>query len=183
MRALLVFESMFGDTKEIADAIVSGLRGDIIVDVVEVGEAPAAISPTVDLLIVGGPTHAFGMSRPSTREDAVRQAAGARVISPGVGLREWLEALTMRPGLAAATFDTRMSSPRLPGSAAHAAERRLRRLGCRIIAPAESFFVTGTKGPLRDGELVRARAWATQFTAAIEHSIGSRNGHGAPHGS
>lgn len=170
MRALLVFESMFGDTKEIAEAIVTGLPAGFVADLAEVGQAPTTIRPDVDLLIVGGPTHAFGMTRPSTREDAVKQAAGAPIISSGRGLREWLESLVVRNGLPAAAFDTRMNSPRLPGSAAHAAERRLRRLGCHIVAPAESFYVTGTKGPLRDGELVRARAWAARFTAAVGSS-------------
>ena len=113
----------------------------------------------LDLLVVGGPTHAFGMSRERTRESAAEQAAGS-VVSAGEGLREWLSAVTEgSPDIAAAAFDTRIDKPRLPGSAAHGAERRLRRLGFRIIEPAASFYVTDMYGPLVDGERDRARHW------------------------
>jgi hypothetical protein len=50
----------------------------------------------------------------------------------------------------------------VPGSAARGAEKRLRRLGFRVVAAAESFNVTGTKGPLVPGEVERARCWAEQ---------------------
>ena len=65
----------------------------------------------------------------------------------------------------AAAFDTRIDKPRVPGSAARAAEKRLRRLGFRFVAAAESFYVTGTKGPLVPGEVERARLWAEQVAA------------------
>jgi hypothetical protein len=158
MHALVVYESMFGNTQAIADAIAAGLSSGIRVEAVEVGVAPATIDDEVALLVVGGPTHAFGMSRPQTRQDAARQAT-AGLVSGGIGLREWLAALQGPAGVAAATFDTRISKPRLPGSAARAAEKRLRRLGLRIVAPAASFYVEGTSGPLQAGEQERARRW------------------------
>ena len=86
------------------------------------------------------------MSRPATRDDATRQAAAAERDVRQFGLREWLTALAIHPNLQVAAFDTRIYKPRLPGSAAHAAERRLRRLGCTVFAPAESFYVAGTRG-------------------------------------
>lgn len=167
MRALVVFESMFGNTQVIADAIADGLSGHMRVDALEVGVAPTTIDDDVALLIVGGPTHAFGMSRPQTRQDAARQATDG-LVSSGIGLREWLTNLEGSAGVAAATFDTRISKPRLPGSAARAAEKRLRRLGSGIIAPAETFYVDGTRGPLLEGEKKRARRWG--------ESLGSKTG-------
>jgi flavodoxin len=89
MRALVIYESMFGNTETIAQAIAEGLATRMQVDVVEVGAAPGAIDEGHDLLVVGGPTHAFGMTRPSTRQDA-QQKAGHSVISAQSGLREWL---------------------------------------------------------------------------------------------
>jgi hypothetical protein len=99
------------------------------------------------------------MTRERTRASAAEQAVGG-VVSAEEGLRDWLGAVTGgSPDIAAAAFDTRIDKPRLPGSAAHGAERRLRRLGFRIIEPAASFYVTDTAGPLVDGEQDRARRW------------------------
>lgn len=164
MRALVVFESMFGDTKAVADAVAMGLTEVYQVETVEVGGAPTVVDPAIDVLVIGGPTHAFGMSRATTRADAVKQAEGAGVLSGKLGIREWLTAVTVSPHLQVAAFDTRVYKPHLPGSAAHAAERRLRRLGCTVFAPAKSFFVAGTKGPLVDGELDRAVEWGRALT-------------------
>jgi hypothetical protein len=170
MRALVVYESMFGDTQLVAEAIAAGLSSRMSVDIAEVGAAPTVVGTEVDLLIVGGPTHAFGMSRPRTREDATRQA-GRDVVSKGIGLREWLEALQHQSGSGpAAAFDTRINRPRLPGSAAHGAERRLRHLGFHISSPAQSFYVEGTDGPLVKGELERAQRWGRELGAALTSS-------------
>jgi hypothetical protein len=165
MRALVVYESMFGNTQVIADAIADGLAGRMRVDTVEVGVAPASIGDDVGLLVVGGPTHAFGMSRQGTRQDAAKQAKEG-LVSTGIGVREWLAGLQGSPGMAAATFDTRIRKPRLPGSAARGAEKRLRRLGFRILAPAASFYVEGTLGPLLEGERERARRWGERLGSA-----------------
>jgi hypothetical protein len=158
-RAMVVYESMFGNTRTIAEAVGVGLSGRFLTDVVEVGVAPG-IPETVGLLVVGGPTHAFGLTRSGTREDAAKQADG-RLVSSGIGLREWLLAVQgVRPGLLVATFDTRIDRPRVPGSAARGAEKRLRRMGAHVVVRAESFYVSGTKGPLVGGEAERARRWA-----------------------
>jgi hypothetical protein len=172
-RALVVFESMFGNTQAIAQAVADGLRSTMDVDVVEVGTAPAIPPHEVELLVVGGPTHAFGLTRPSTRQDAARQA-GHAVVSGGIGLREWLEALEPPEGLLTVAFDTKVHRPHLPGSAAHGADRRLRRLGVRTIMRPESFWVTGTPGPLLDGEITRAQAWGERVAAAADARRHSR---------
>src|SRR5262249_42770098 len=155
MRALVVFESAFGNTQRIAQAIGEGLSEYARTDVVEVGDAPGEVGDEVDLLVVGGPTHAFGMSRPGTRQSAAKQAMGG-LISDGQGLGEWLTGLGTVRTHAAAAFDTRFKKPRMmTGSAARGVERRLRGMGCTIAAPCESFFVRATTGPLLDGELLR----------------------------
>jgi hypothetical protein len=161
MKALVVFESMFGNTAEIAGAIADGLAGTYDVTVADVHDMP----PVADsaLLVIGAPTHAFGMSRPATRADAARQGA----VRPGaaeVGIREYLARQPALTGLAATAFDTRVNRP-LSGSAARKAVRRLRALGCRVVAPAESFQVTGMTGPLVTGEIDRARRWARAVAA------------------
>lgn len=166
-RVLVVFESMFGNTEVIARAIAEGLASTTDVEVVEVGAAPVALPDDVELLVVGGPTHAFGMSRPRTRQDAARQA-GRALVSSGIGLREWLESLDAgTAGAGAAAFDTRVHKPRVPGSAARGAQKRLRRLGFRMAVRPQSFRVTGTPGPLLDGEQERAREWGERLGFGI----------------
>lgn len=167
MKALVVFESMFGNTQMVAKALAQGLSASMSVDVVEVGTAPAVLPDDVRLLVVGGPTHAFGLSRPTTRQDAAAQAEGP-LVSPTTGLQEWLAALpTGSATVAAAAFDTRVDKPRVPGSAARGAQRRLARLGFHVAAPAESFFVSGVPGPLVDGEVERALRWGGHLAVVV----------------
>ena len=173
MRALVVYESMFGNTMKVAEAIASGLASRLTVELAEVGKAPATLPDDVGLLVLGGPTHAFGMTRASTREDAKKQAPDG-VVSGGIGMSEWLEALTpVTRELAAATFDTRIKKAFVPGSAARGAEKRLRHLGYTIAVKAESFWVGGTTGPLNEGELARAKHWGEQVAASISVPTGA----------
>ena len=162
MNALVIYESMFGNTQTISQAVADGLAEHMKVELAEVATAPTTIGDNIDLLIIGAPTHAFSMSRASTRQDAAKQSDHS-LVSTGIGIREWLETLTCRSGISAATFDTRVNRPRLPGSAAIAAQKRLRRLGLRVIAPAQSFRVHGTAGPLIEGEPERARQFGEQL--------------------
>jgi hypothetical protein len=163
MRALVVFESMFGNTEKVAVAIGEGLATRMPVDVVEVGSAPTEIDAETVLLVIGGPTHAFGMSRPQTRQDAAKQAEG-KVVSRS-GIREWLAAVTPSGPIPAVAFDTRVNQRWIPGSAARAAQRRLRGKGFRPAGRPTTFYVAGTPGPLIEGELARAREWGSELAA------------------
>ena len=179
MRALVVFESAFGNTERIARAIGEGLSSRMTTSVAEVGAAPGEVGE-IDLLVVGGPTHAFSMSRVGTRESALKQANGD-VVSKGIGIREWLGGASVQEQCTAAAFDTRFKKPRwLTGSAARSAEKRLREVGCRIAAPAESFFVSGTTGPLLDGELERARLWGERVGSFVQGSASRASGDRRP---
>jgi hypothetical protein len=159
MKALVVYESMFGNTEQVAKAIAAGLSEHCEVDLTEVTELAEVTPDPFDLLVIGGPTHAFSMTRASTREEAVTK--GATHGSTAVGIREWLDKLH-KGGHSelVATFDTRVSKVRhLPGSAAKGAAKVARGLGYKSAAQAESFYVEDVSGPLLAGELVRARDW------------------------
>jgi hypothetical protein len=159
-RALIIYESMYGNTEQIARAIGDGLAETMAVDVVEVGAAPTRLPPDVSLIVVGGPTHAFGMSRPATRVDAAKQAQ-TPLVSAGLGVREWLDLLEPAAPLpTAAAYDTHVDHPKLlrhVGSAAAAIAKHLDKLGLELVAEPEHFWVSGTLGPLAAGELQRAR--------------------------
>jgi hypothetical protein len=158
MHALVVYESMFGNTQAVAKAIAQGLEGAATVELREVGTSPR-VGPEVDLLVVGGPTHAFGLTRASTRASAKEQAKEP-IVSTGIGVREWLDDLpsTDHP-VRMAAFDTRVRPARVPGSAAKGIAKRLRAKGFRSAKDPATFWVRGTPGPLDEGELDRARAW------------------------
>lgn len=160
-RALVVYESVFGDAKTIALAIAEGLATRLPVDVVAARDAPAQVSADVRMLVAGGPNHAFGMPRQATREGAVKDH-GAEIPHPTSGLHEWLDQVQLPRATNAAAFDTRMDHPRLITVLDHAArteEKLLRGHGATLAAPAEHFFVVDTEGPLADGEVDRARRW------------------------
>ncbi|MEI8406579.1 MULTISPECIES: flavodoxin family protein [unclassified Kribbella] len=173
-RALIVYESMFGNTHKIALAIRDGLRDAIPTEVVRADQAPAEIPADVRLLVVGGPTHAFSMSRRSTRTQAAEQD---QVMMPTeTGIREWLQELPEpTTPTVAATFDTRVTKVRrLPGSAARSAAKLLRRHGFEpTVAPPASFFVHDMTGPLEQGEIDRARAWGEELAAELRPLSGS----------
>src|SRR5665647_662085 len=166
MKALVVYESLFGNTEQVAQAITNGLAQHGDVQMVEVTKAPTELTEPVDLIVIGGPTHAFSMSRESTREDAFKQ--GASQGSKDVGVREWLGQL--RRGQhheLVATFDTKVDRVRhLPGSAARGAANAAHRLGYRTVVKPMSFYVQGVSGPLLEGELGRARAWGERLGMA-----------------
>lgn len=171
-RGLVVFESMFGNTEEIAKAVAAGLAEHMTVDVVR-ATPELIVQDDVELLVVGGPTHAFSMSRANTRSSAAQQGAPS-AIGSGPGLREWLDGLNPRAGHgpAVAAFDTRIRKRGVPGSAARAAEKRLRKLQLRVLAPATSFWVTGTTGPLLPDEQERARLWGQSLAQALRERNG-----------
>jgi hypothetical protein len=164
VRALVVYESMYGNTHVIADHVADGLRATHEVTLVPLGQAARGLVVGVDLLVAGGPTHMHGMSTAASRRMAV-QAAGREgstlsldPAATGPGLRDWLDGVGYVDALAAA-FDTRLDGvPLVTGRASRGIARLLRRYGCRLIAAPESFLVGGgTK--LLDGEAARAQRW------------------------
>lgn len=170
MRTLVVYESMYGNTEHVARAIAEGL-GDA--EVVEVGAAPTHLPADLELLVVGGPTHAHGMTREGSRHDAAARV-DQPVRSPGIGIREWIDAVQPAAAIAA-TFDTRIKGPKiLTGSAASAASGKLRDRGFRL-APSESFVLEGMTGEPFDrvptAELERARQWGRSLSGLLAGSI------------
>lgn len=165
MRVLVVQESMFGNTADVAGAIAEALRGSADVRLVDAKDAPPDPGPDVDLLIAGAPTHGLTLPTAASRADAVQRGASAGVA--GSGVREWLAALPTGRSWPVATFCTkvRRGGP-FAGSAARAAARIARRGGHHVLATAD-FFVEGTTGPLLPGELDRAAAWATGLVPVV----------------
>ena len=160
MSILVIYDSWFGNTARIAQAIANGIEPLAGVRVLSAVEATSTSTERPELLIVGGPTQRHGLSP--------ELAAYLSAMPRG--------SLSNVP---AASFDTRYRMSRLlSGSAAVAAARRLRRAGCRMVAPPESFFITRDLPPkdekrrheleqLELGELDRARQWGSAvWTAA-----------------
>ena len=170
MKGIVVYESWFGNTEHVARAVAAGLSARMETELIPVDQAPVDISGRYDLVVVGGPTHAFSMSRPTTREDAMRQGATGR---HATGIREWLDRLPEQPyaGVAAA-FDTRVEKVRhLPGSAAKKAAKVLHRHGLVMLEKPQSFYVSGVDGPLLDGETDRAEMWGQALSQAVHRTI------------
>lgn len=172
IRAQVVYESMFGNTEKVARAIREGLEQAVDTELARVDRCPATVPAGVRLLVVGGPTHAFSMSRASTRAEASSQ--GDVVMPPETGIREWIDGLDPPDGrVVVATFDTRVTKARrLPGSAAKAAARALRRRGFELVAESASFFVDDSTGPVSGSELVRAREWGELLGRELQRSVG-----------
>ncbi|HEU5420575.1 MAG TPA: flavodoxin domain-containing protein [Streptosporangiaceae bacterium] len=168
MKALVVYESMFGNTRAVAMAIADGLRQDADVTVLPVGDASEDLLGAMDLVVVGGPTHVHGMSRAATRKDAAKQAdkPGSQVkLEPGAdgpGVRDWLASLGQHGGSAAA-FDTRMKGPAiLTGRASKGIAGLLRQHGLTMAAKPASFLVT-RNNVLVQGQENRARDWGARL--------------------
>ncbi|MGF1595503.1 MAG: flavodoxin family protein [Acidimicrobiales bacterium] len=178
MKAIVVYESMYGNTHVVAEAIAEGLSPLGQVDVVSVEDATAELVGTADLLVVGGPTHAHGMSRPATRASAIEAAADDPDLdldddAEGQGLREWFDSLAPfddRAPLAAA-YDTRVKGPSVfTGRASKGIDKRLRHLGCTMVAEPRSFLVD-THNHLLGNEEAQARAHGQRLAAAVATTV------------
>lgn len=168
---MVLYESMFGNTRRVASAIGEGLNG--YASVRSLREVCANDFTAVDLVVIGGPTHEHGLSQFATRMTAECRAettgltldAGASV---AIGLRELFRRLRTLDGVAAAAFDTRRHAPvDVTGSAAIAIARRLRRTGAVLVAEPTSFFLDDADR-LRRGELKRATEFGTSLAAGLE---------------
>jgi len=171
MRALIVFESMFGNTHHIADSIAAGLASVGEVTVASVDEATPELVDQADLLVVGGPTHAHGMSRPKTRADAIdlTEADNDLELDPagyGEGLREWFDTLG-RLDASSAAFDTRFDTvPMLTGRASKGISKRLKHHGCHEVINPKSFFVE-RGNHLAASQLAEATAWGHELATVM----------------
>jgi len=178
MLITIVYESMFGETRRVAEAIARGAAqagGGAEVTLRRVTDITPGEVGASDVLIVGGPTHVHSMSRPVTRVEAEnwsRNPDKAVVLEPGalgVGVREFLAGLPATRASFAA-FDTRADSARiLTGSAARAIRKRLVAKGLSELMPSRSFAVTADGG-LIDGELERAIAFGTSLVNAVNQA-------------
>lgn len=178
LRALVVYESLFGGTEHIARAIANGLEQAVDVRVGSVEQIQPSEASGVDLLIVGGPTHAHAMSSPTTRAEAIEWShdpARKLQLAPGmhsIGVREWLEKVDEVGRFAC--FDTRASGPRLvSGAASHGIARELAKHGGTPVVSPESFLVDSASS-LADGEVRRAIAWGDALAAQVVDSAPMR---------
>jgi flavodoxin len=168
VKALVIYESMYGNTREIAEAIAAGLGESTTVHLVPTVEALDALTENPDLVVIGGPTHAHGMSRTSTRRAAItdgNKPGKTLRVDPhadGPGIRDLLDSIKTLDAHAAA-FDTRIQMPAwFSGRAAKGIARELRRRGAVVVTPPKSFFVT-KETHLVAGETDRARQWGAQL--------------------
>jgi Flavodoxin len=178
MRAVVIYESMYGNTHLVAEAIAAGLRTAFEVSVVPVSQADPAVLADAGLVVVGGPTHAHTMSRPATRKAAVK--AASKPVSPlkvepdalGPGVRDWFASVGQYR-VKAAAFDTRVHGPAaLTGRASKGIAHLLRAHGFDVVAEPESFLVT-RQDRLEPQETTRAREWGTTLAESVVSSRAS----------
>ena len=138
MKALVIFDSNFGNTKLIADAIANELGPDT--KLASVSDCATLELEGVDLLVVGSPIVGW---------------------KPSEKMREFLASFSASKlqGLKAAAFDTRIKT-RLSGDAARKIAGVLTKAGAKVIVPPQAFYVKGKEGPLLEGEIARATAFA-----------------------
>jgi hypothetical protein len=165
MKAIVVYESHWGNTAAVARAIAEGIGPGARALATDEAIGPALEG--VDLLVAGAPVMMLSLPSEGARERVELDHKGPAGDASRPVLRTWLEGLPSAAGVKAAAFDTRMRWT--PRGAIGAIESRLRDAGYHVVAKGRGFVVTGTYGPLRDGELDRARAWGHELASSIEH--------------
>ena len=168
MNSVVVYESLWGNTAAIAHAIAEGLGENA--RALTTDEATAEIVTAADVVVAGAPVIGFNLASDKVREGLGRSER-ASATPPDTfhpSLRSWLEALPACAGVAAA-FETRIWwSPR---GATGAIEKGLRKAGYRVFAKPSRFVVDGKYGPLREGELERAREWGRELAASAKGAV------------
>ena len=141
MKALIVYDSVYGNTERIARAMAEAIAPSGEGKALRAGEANLSELESLDLLIVGSPTH------------------GGR---PTAAVQDFLNKVPKLQDINVAAFDTRITTKfvKVFGYAAGRIANNLKKKGGILIASPEGFFVTGGQGPLKEGELERAAAWA-----------------------
>ena len=163
MKAIVVYESHWGNTAAVARAIAEGIGPEA--QALSTAEASGAEIAGCDLIVAGAPLLGFSLPTESMLK-GLASNAGRDPTPPDLShpsMRAWLEALLAGNGRVAA-FETRIWWS--PGSAAKAILKRLEALGYRPAAKAERFVVQGKYGPLKEGELARAKAWGAELARA-----------------
>ncbi|WP_394769253.1 flavodoxin family protein [Lacisediminihabitans sp.] len=143
MSALVVFDSNYGNTERVAEAIAAGIGGATAVSVARLDPASLA----ADLLVVGSPINGW------------RPTAAMQKFLAGLGAGQLV-------GTHAAAFDTRVRLF-IHGDAAARISQSLEDAGATIVAKPRGFTVKGTEGPLLDGELEAATAWGRSIAAEV----------------
>jgi flavodoxin len=155
LKAVVIYDSEFGNTERVAKTIGSTLGTPEQVQVKRVGEVNTVDLRGVNLIIVGSPTQRFRPT-PVTKDFLER--------IPANGLQ----------GIRAAAFDTRLTDKEFEttrigsffvgifGYAAQPIANQLKKKGAALVAAPEGFYVQGVEGPLAEGELERAADWAKQ---------------------
>jgi hypothetical protein len=174
MRAVVVYESMFGNTHVVAEHIADGIGTVMEAAAVSVHDASSEVIGNADLVVVGGPTHIHGLSSKRSREGAIDMAAkdDDLELDPdalGDGLRDWFEGLAddIGDGRRAAAFDTRIHATTLvTGQASKGIAKRLRAHGFDLAIEHESFFVDKANH-LEPDEAERATSWGQRVAEAV----------------
>ena len=152
MNTIVIYDSQYGNTEQIAQAVATALSEFGQARAVRVSPAPSTELRGVDLLILGCPIQGW---KPSPAMQA---------------FIERLEPESLRR-LKTACFDTRLRWPSwMRGSAADAIAKSLRALGSEPLLPPEGFLVKGREGPLQSGEVERAAQWARTLHEKYEAS-------------
>ena len=167
MNTIVVYESVWGNTAAVARAIAEGLGPDVAAYPTD--EVPERSLAAVDLIVAGSPVFAFSLPTEAMRESIIRGETDGP--APDLGhpsLRSWLDSLPKGHGRCAA-FETRIWwSPR---GATGTIEKKLTQRGYARLAKGEKFIVRDKCGPLRDGELERARQWGRTLRSAMEMDL------------
>ena len=164
MHAIVVYESLWGNTAAVARAIAEGLGSSTRAFATD--EVPTDQVASADLIVAGSPVFGFNLPTEAVRAGIARSETDGPT-PPDLShpsLRSWLDALPEGNGRSEA-FETRIWwSPR---GATGAIEKRLSRAGYQPMAKAQKFVVRDKAGPLRDGELDRARQWGRDLAAQL----------------
>lgn len=159
MNVLVAYDSQFGNTQRVAEAIGETLGRTHAVEVLHVSNVTFEDLQNLDLLVVGSPTQRF---------------------NPTAGATTFLKNLPAGAlaGVRVAAFDTRLTVEeiesirvlaffvRVFGYAAKPIANQLEKKGGKLALPPEGFYVEGTEGPLVEGELERVRSWAKKLPEA-----------------
>lgn len=162
MKAIVVYESLWGNTAAIARAIAEGLGPDA--RTLSTADAMPEDAAGADLIVAGAPLLGFSLPTEAIRESIFANPANPAADQASPSMRSWLARVPTGSGHCA-SFETRIWWS--PGSAAKTIAGQLEAVGYKAIAAPGRFVVTGKYGPLKEGETERARAWGAQLAKAL----------------